>query len=385
MPLFYMVLLNKFSGIATFFFLAVLLDFPILFAPQINAFPLFAAETPFDPNAQVFFGPGSLGAAVHPQSTPSKPRSLNALAAGFAPGSMPNLPVRQANYDQSNYDTNTQRSVAAPIRQVQYEEGPEIGSAVQNPDPRQLPPRSNEAIMLASGNTTTNPTNSISAETFPAENDANQANKQSPHLLSPSVAPTSETSSPDILDQQIGGNWGTAGMEKVLDKMPRPSMPTGFSSLASVIGSLLIVMSIFFLLILFMKKVSPKGSRPLPKEVFEDLGRIQLTQKLPLHLLRLGNRLILVSITPDGVSPITEITHPDEVVQVLGMCRRLDPNSSSELFRKTLTQYVDGDSKTMKHAPMPASRSVRGTSMVDLYSDSDASLAELIAAGKHGR
>ena len=112
-------------------------------------------------------------------------------------------------------------------------------------------------------------------------------------------------------------------------------------SVVSVLGSLCLVLGVFFMFVLFMKKIGPKSGGNLPKEAFENVGRYPLSPKLQLNLLRLGNRLMLVASTPDGgVETLTEIDHPDEVVQILGMCRRLDPNSSSSQFQSVLDEFA---------------------------------------------
>ncbi|MDR2756881.1 MAG: flagellar biosynthetic protein FliO [Planctomycetaceae bacterium] len=199
--------------------------------------------------------------------------------------------------------------------------------------------------------------------------------------------------SDQLLDKPIGS--GKTEIGKKL--MNRPKISSAVTPIISVLGSLLIVLGVFFILVLLLKKVSPKGNRLLPKEAFEDLGRAMLTQKIQLHLLRLGNRLLLVSITPDGVSPITEITDPDEVVPLLGLCRQLDTHSSTELFRKTLSSFsTDGTeggyfgtdvAKVHRDNRKNSTRNSKSkqSTLVDLYSEPDESLAEILAkGGQHG-
>ena len=212
-------------------------------------------------------------------------------------------------------------------------------------------------------------------------------------------ATESQTESPAIDDKEesdtlLGKAIGFGVKDKAKSrKLERPQFSAAIAPVVSVIGSLLIVLSVFFILMMVVKKISPKGNRLLPKEAFEDLGRTFLTQKLQLHLLRLGNRLILVSVTPDGVSPITEVTDPDEVVPLLGMCRKLDENSSTELFRKmysTLTDEDDpGRTPPKKQTPVPGSMkgNAKASTLVDLYSEPDESLADILASGlgKGGR
>lgn len=210
-----------------------------------------------------------------------------------------------------------------------------------------------------------------------------------------------------LLDQTLSFSSGKSARER----LTKPTLGSAVAPVVSVVGSLLIVLAAFLFLALLFKKISPKNGRLLPKEAFEDLGRTALTPKQSLHLLRLGNRLILVSVTPDGVSPITEISDPDEVVPLLGMCRRLDAHSSTRLFRKALSEVVEKDSsdsdyfgvdatdggtvsgtfaKPVKKGKSPARPAVRPASNLDLYSDPDESLTSLLASGiptkggKHG-
>ena len=175
-------------------------------------------------------------------------------------------------------------------------------------------------------------------------------------------------------------------------KIAKPLVSSSIGSVVTMFASLFIVIATFLIFALLFKKVSPKGNRPLPSELIENLGRTSLTQKIQLHLLRLGNRLILVSVTLDGVHPITEITDPDEVVQLLGLCRRLDPNSSTQNFKK-MYDAVAAEPPTggyfgadVDARPRPKSKATPRTksSLVDLYSEPDASLTEMLANGLKG-
>lgn len=193
----------------------------------------------------------------------------------------------------------------------------------------------------------------------------------------------------EVLDTVLFDSTGSS--EK--NRLERPKFSQAVAPLITAFGSLVIVISAFFLLVLFFKKVSPKGNRVLPKEAFEDLGRTFLTQKNVLHLLRLGNRLILVSVTSDGVSPVAEIDDPDEVVTVLGMCRRLETESASQLFRKNLAELSKEDAKTgyfgadtKAKTPSKTKTSVKekpsaSKANLDLYSEPTETLADLLASG----
>ena len=109
----------------------------------------------------------------------------------------------------------------------------------------------------------------------------------------------------------------------------------------TVLGGLCLVLAVFFIFVVFMRRVGPKGYTQLPKEAFENIGRFVLNPKLQLNLLRLGNRLILVAITQEGtVETIAEISNPDEVIQILGICRKLDRDGSSAQFQSVLDDFA---------------------------------------------
>ncbi len=171
-------------------------------------------------------------------------------------------------------------------------------------------------------------------------------------------------------------------MDKVLlgpkEKTARkPTSSSGMEILPvlSVLGSLCLVLGVFFVFVVFMRRVGPKHGRTLPKEAFENIGRFALNPKLQLNLLRLGNRLILVATTSDGtVETLSEIDHPDEVVQILGMCRKLDPNGSSVQFQSVLDEFAREKTEGGFFGPDIASPSRRRSNEKD-------SLASFLAGG----
>ena len=84
-----------------------------------------------------------------------------------------------------------------------------------------------------------------------------------------------------------------------------------------------------------------QGFAPLPGEVFESLGRAPLTGRQQMQLIRLGNKLVLLSVTPTGAETLTEITDIDEVNRLAGLCQQGRSGSISDTFRQVLSQYAD--------------------------------------------
>ena len=172
-------------------------------------------------------------------------------------------------------------------------------------------------------------------------------------------------------DGESDGSW--------TNKLAKPEL----TPLFSVGGSLFIVIAAFFLLVILFRKVSPKGNLPLPKEAFECLGRYFLTQKHQLQVLRLGNRIVLVSVMPDEVSTLAEISNPDEVVSFLGLCRRLDNHSATEMFRKTVSGMSEDELSRSHDRPTVMRQRPSSPATLDLYSSPDESLATILARGRY--
>jgi flagellar biogenesis protein FliO len=103
-------------------------------------------------------------------------------------------------------------------------------------------------------------------------------------------------------------------------------------------ASLAVVLGLFFLVILLVRRHLPKGMGPLPSDVLELLGRAPVGQKQSVTLLRLGDRLLLVAISAAGIETLSEITDPDEVTRLVGICRQAQPQSATTAFRQVLQQ-----------------------------------------------
>jgi len=116
--------------------------------------------------------------------------------------------------------------------------------------------------------------------------------------------------------------------------------PTGLTSLVTAGGSLALVLGIFLLVAWGMRRARPAGMTALPGEVFEVLGRAPMANRQQVHLLRCGNKLLLVCVTPAGTETLTEIVDPMEVDRLAGICRQTHPGSATEAFRQVFKQFA---------------------------------------------
>ncbi|MBN2292620.1 MAG: flagellar biosynthetic protein FliO, partial [Pirellulales bacterium] len=114
--------------------------------------------------------------------------------------------------------------------------------------------------------------------------------------------------------------------------------PGGMSSLVTIVGSLALVIGLFLIVAFLMRRNTPTANMPLPDEVIEILGRAPLANRQQVHLVRCGNKLLLVCVTPNGTETLTEITDPAEVDRLAALCRRNNNSSSTANFRQVFEQ-----------------------------------------------
>lgn len=114
----------------------------------------------------------------------------------------------------------------------------------------------------------------------------------------------------------------------------RPSSSTLTTTGAGIAIAFGLLLSFVWLL----RSLAPKSARPLPREVVEVLGRAPLGAKQTTQLVRVGSKLVLVAITPEGAETLTEITDPDEVASLTAACDAKRGSGSTAEFDRLLQQ-----------------------------------------------
>lgn len=115
-----------------------------------------------------------------------------------------------------------------------------------------------------------------------------------------------------------------------------PKSPAGAAT--TVIASLAVVLGLFAIIVWLGRRVGSKGNTTLPGEVVETLGRAPLNGRQQMHLVRVGNKLLLLSVTPTSAETLTEITDPVEIDRLAGICRQGQPGSITASFRDVFSQ-----------------------------------------------
>lgn len=109
-------------------------------------------------------------------------------------------------------------------------------------------------------------------------------------------------------------------------------------ALVTTATSLGVVSGLFLLLIWFQRRTSVGRSAFLPGEVVQTLGRVPLAGRQEMHLVRVGNKLLLLAVTANSAETLTEITDPAEIARLSGICQQNEPGSISASFREILGQ-----------------------------------------------
>jgi flagellar biogenesis protein FliO len=159
---------------------------------------------------------------------------------------------------------------------------------------------------------------------------------------------------------------GIAEPRRLMDfGIPTTSLYTMGTGLAIVVGAFLL-----FAWVLRRSGQGRVGRGMLPADAVSVLGRVPLSSKQVAQLLRVGNKLVLVALTPGGAETLTEVTDPVEVDRLMGLCQQHDPRSTTQAFEQVFQNlsrepvgsgFLGADSLPSSISPVAAAyRSHRG-------------------------
>jgi len=106
-------------------------------------------------------------------------------------------------------------------------------------------------------------------------------------------------------------------------------------------ASLGIVLGLFLMVAWAVRRGMPRNATLLPREAVEILGRAPLVGRQQVHLVRCGNKVLLLSVSATSVETLTEITDPAEVERLGEICRQTGGGAAS--FRQVFGQFARPD------------------------------------------
>ena len=137
-----------------------------------------------------------------------------------------------------------------------------------------------------------------------------------------------------------------------------PALLTGAASLGIVLG-------LFLLVAWAVRRGMPKNAALLPREAVEVLGRTALVGRQHVHLVRCGNKVLLLDIAATGVKTLTEITDADEVERLTSICQSMDSRGTSASFRQVFGKF-SGASRGPGYPMRPMPEDLEFGEMADL-------------------
>ena len=102
----------------------------------------------------------------------------------------------------------------------------------------------------------------------------------------------------------------------------------------------------------------PASRGRLPEDALECLGRSSLGPRLEVHLLRIGNKLLLVGSSANSHQTLTEITDPDEVERIVAACGTERGASVAASMQRALAQLDGQPGSTSIRRPRRSTREI---------------------------
>ena len=122
------------------------------------------------------------------------------------------------------------------------------------------------------------------------------------------------------------------------ERQDAPAQTSPAQSIVTIISALAIVLGLFFLLVWISRRGTSHRLTGLSKEVVEVLGQTPLSARQQLHLISIGNKLLLVAVALDGAQTLTEIDNLDEVLQIRSLCEQSKSGSATSSFREVFSK-----------------------------------------------
>lgn len=103
-------------------------------------------------------------------------------------------------------------------------------------------------------------------------------------------------------------------------------------AIGTVVGSLVVVLGLFLGIAWVMRRGLPQSAGRLPNSVVETLGQTALAGRRQMHVLRFGEKLLLVCVSQSGVDTLSEIDDAAEVDRLTKLCQKAKPTAVAGTF-----------------------------------------------------
>jgi len=106
-----------------------------------------------------------------------------------------------------------------------------------------------------------------------------------------------------------------------------------------MVGWLIFIIVLVYVLAVIMRKVAPGSARMFTSQAITVMGRTFIAPRQSLMLVEIGKRLLVLAVTPQSVTLVTEISDPEEMslVKQIATAEKSKSISSGfkDIFRRT--------------------------------------------------
>jgi len=119
----------------------------------------------------------------------------------------------------------------------------------------------------------------------------------------------------------------------------QPGSSLSGRSMGTTIAALGAILLLFFGLVQVWRKFAPGASQSLPDAAWQVLGTAPIDQKHQLTIVRIGSRLLVLGQSDQGLQTLSEITHGEEVAQLMMMCQTQSESADQASFGDLLNKF----------------------------------------------
>jgi len=113
--------------------------------------------------------------------------------------------------------------------------------------------------------------------------------------------------------------------------------------------ALAVVVALIFCLRYALRRLGRAGVLKARTGAIDVLAQRSLSAKHQLYLVRMGERLVLVGASPEGLATLCEVTDPDEIARLIEQLEH-SPGALAELFRRKSGKEDDSSDKPGEEA-----------------------------------
>ena len=155
----------------------------------------------------------------------------------------------------------------------------------------------------------------------------------------PAAAEPAVTEQP-VLQRHAARKTTTAGRQDTARQLQKQT------SAFDMLWPLCIVLGIVVLCVLAVRKWMPQAGRLGGSDAIRLLGRHHLSGKQSLCLVKFGPRAVLLGVTNERISALSEVADPEEVASLVAAAERGRPGSFTSMFSKFTGTEAAGQSNT---------------------------------------